>query len=234
MADDSDKGSDKIMVSGVPLVVMRERRARRVRLRVDARRGEAVLVLPPRASLREGRAFAQSQVAWLRARLDELPPRKEFAPGSEIALGGVNHVLRWDRGGPARVRVEGGVIRVGGDREGFAKRLTEWLKRRARERVTRKAEALAERIERKVRRVSIRDPRARWGSCTHKGDLSFSWRLVLAPPEILDYVVAHEVAHLAHLHHRPAFWRAVEKLMPDYLAARQWLDRHGPELQRYG
>jgi predicted metal-dependent hydrolase len=227
-------GGDKIMVSGVPLVVTRERRARRVRLRVDARRGEAVLVLPPRASLREGRAFAQSQVAWLRARLEELPPRVEFAPGSEISLGGVIHVLRWDRGGPARVRVVDGVIRVGGDREGFAKRLTEWLKRRARERVSRKAEALAGRLDRTVRRVSIRDPRARWGSCTHKGDLSFSWRLVLAPPEILDYVVAHEVAHLVHLHHRPSFWRAVEKLMPDYAAAREWLDRHGPELQRYG
>jgi predicted metal-dependent hydrolase len=230
MANDSDK----IMVSGVPLVVTRERRARRVRLRVDARRGEAVLVLPPRASLREGRAFAQSQVAWLRARLEELPPRVEFAPGSEISLGGVTHVLRWDRGGPARVKVVDGVIRVGGDREGFAKRLTEWLKRRARERVSRKAEALAGRLDRTVRRVSIRDPRARWGSCTHKGDLSFSWRLVLAPPEILDYVVAHEVAHLVHLHHRPSFWRAVEKLMPDYAAAREWLDRHGPELQRYG
>jgi predicted metal-dependent hydrolase len=228
--------TDRITVTGVPspLVVTRESRARRVRLRVDARNGEAVLVLPPRAALREGRAFAQSQAAWLRARLAELPPRVEFAPGSEISLGGINHVLRWDRGGPARVKLVDGVVRVGGDRERFAPRLTEWLKRRAREKVTRKAEALAEKIDKKVRRVSIRDPRARWGSCTHKGDLSFSWRLILAPPHVLDYVVAHEVAHLAHLHHGPAFWRAVERLMPDYGDAREWLDKHGPELQRYG
>lgn len=227
---------DTIMVSGVPspLTVMRAQRARRVRLRVDARKGEAVLVLPPRAALREGRAFAQSQAAWLRARLAELPPRVEFAPGAEISLGGVNHVLRWDRGGPARVTLVDGVIRVGGDREKFAHRVTEWLKRRAREKVTRRAEAVAERIDKKIRRISIRDPRARWGSCTHKGDLSFSWRLILAPTYVLDYVVVHEVAHLVHLHHGPTFWRAVEKLMPDYGAAREWLDQHGPELQRYG
>jgi predicted metal-dependent hydrolase len=227
---------DKITVSGVPspLTVMRERRARRVRIRVDARKGEAVLVLPPRAALREGREFAQSQAAWLRARLAELPPRVEFAPGSEISLGGVNHVLRWDRGAPARVKVVDGVIRVGGDRERFAARVTEWLKRRAREKVTRRAEAVAEKIDRKIRRVSIRDPRARWGSCTHKGDLSFSWRLILAPPQVLDYVVVHEVAHLVHLHHGPAFWRAVERLMPDYGESREWLDQHGAELQRYG
>lgn len=227
---------DSIYVTGLPrpLVVMRAPRARRVRIRVDARKGEAVLVLPPRAALREGRDFAQSNAAWLRARLAELPPRVAFEPGVEISVGGTSYVLRWDRHAPARVHAVGALIIVGGEREQFAHKVTEWLKRRARERITRRAEALAERIEKKIRRVSIRDPRARWGSCTHKGDLSFSWRLILAPAYVLDYVVAHEVAHLAHLNHGPNFWRLVEKLMPDYAEARAWLDGHGPELQRYG
>ncbi len=231
-----DGGDDQITVSGVPtpLVVRRVRRARRVRIRVDARNGEAVLVLPPRAALREGKAFAQSNASWLRARLAELPPRAPFEPGVEIPVAGENYVLRWDRTRKTGVRVSGNVVLVGGERAQFAHRVVEWLKRRARERITRRAEAMAERIERKVRRISIRDPRARWGSCNHRGDLSFSWRLILAPAAVLDYVVAHEVAHLAHLHHGPAFWRAVETLMPGHASERQWLDRHGPELQRYG
>jgi len=226
--------SEVITISGVPLVVKRTRRARRVRIRVDPRRGEAVLVLPPRAALREGREFALDNAAWLRARIDELPPRVAFAAGAEVPLGGVVHLLRWEPDLPARVQLDARTIRVGGDREGFARRLTDWLKRRARERVTRRAEALAADVGRKIGRVSIRDPRARWGSCSHKGALSFSWRLILAPDAVLDYVVAHEIAHLVHLHHGPTFWRTVERLMPEHAAARAWLDRHGAELQRYG
>jgi len=228
--------NDSIYVAGVPkpLVVMRTPRARRVRIRVDAREGQAVLVLPPRAALREGRDFAQSNAAWLRARLAELPPRVAFDPGVEIPVAGVTQVLRWDRRASSRVEATEGVILVGGERSEFAHRVTEWLKRRARERITRRAEALAEKVGRKCGRISIRDPRARWGSCTHKGDLSFSWRLILAPPHVLDYVVAHEIAHLVHLHHGPRFWRAVERLMPGFATAREWLDQRGPELQRYG
>ncbi|HEY1720468.1 MAG TPA: SprT family zinc-dependent metalloprotease [Magnetospirillaceae bacterium] len=232
----SNNNGDSIYVTGLsrPLVVMRTARARRVRIRVDARKGEAVLVLPPRAALREGRDFAQSNAAWLRARLAELPPRVSFEPGVEITVGGTQYVLHWDRHAPTRVHAVGALIIVGGAREQFAQKVVEWLKRRARERISRRAEALAERIEKSIRRISIRDPRARWGSCTHKGDLSFSWRLILAPANVLDYVVAHEVAHLAHLNHGPKFWALVEKLMPDFAEARAWLDGHGPELQRYG
>jgi predicted metal-dependent hydrolase len=227
---------DSIFVAGVPrpLTVMRTARARRVRIRVDARKGEAVLVLPPRAALREGRDFAQSNAAWLRARLAELPPRVPFEPGVEIGVAGTSYVLHWDRHAPPRVHAIGALIVVGGPRDAFAHKVTEWLKRKARERVARRAEALAERAGRAIRRISIRDPRARWGSCTHKGDLSFSWRLILAPAHVLDYVVAHEVAHLVHLNHGPNFWKLVERLMPDFAEARAWLDRHGPELQRYG
>lgn len=236
MGDTRGEGDNQITVSGVPtpLVVRRVRRARRVRIRVDARKGEAVLVLPPRAALREGKAFAQSNAAWLRARLAELPPRAPFEPGVEIPVAGETYVLRWDRTRKTGVRVAGNVVLVGGERAHFAHRVVEWLKRRARERIARRAEAMAERIDRQVKRISIRDPRARWGSCNHRGELSFSWRLILAPVAVLDYVVAHEVAHLAHLHHGPSFWRMVETLMPGYAAERQWLDRHGPELQRYG
>jgi predicted metal-dependent hydrolase len=152
----------------------------------------------------------------------------------EISVGGSQYVLRWDRHAPARVHAVGAMIIVGGERDQFAHKVTDWLKRRARERITRRAEATAERIDKTIGRISIRDPRARWGSCTHKGDLSFSWRLILAPSHVLDYVVTHEVAHLTHLNHGRNFWRLVEKLMPDYSAARTWLDSHGPELQRYG
>lgn len=225
---------ETIEVNGVPapVVVRRVRRARRFRIRVDARNGEAVLVLPSRAPLGAGRAFAQTNAAWLRARLDELPPRVAFAPGAEIQLEGETCLLL---DAPGRgVQFDQGLICVGAQGGRFAQRLTDWLKRRARARIAARAHELAQRLGRPLGRIGIRDPKARWGSCSAKGDLSFSWRLILAPPQVLDYVVAHEVAHLAHPHHGPRFWRAVERLMPDYAAARAWLNRHGSELQRFG
>jgi predicted metal-dependent hydrolase len=227
---------DTIEVDGVPrpLVVKRTRRARRVRLRVDARRGDPVLVLPLRMALRDGRAFAESNAAWLRARLEELPPRTPFAPGAAIPILGVARVLVLDTAARAGVLLTENMILVGGQHDRFAHRLVAWLKRLARERIVARAAELAARIDRTPGRVGVRDQRARWGSCSRNGDLSFSWRLILAPPEVLDYVVTHEVAHLVHPHHGPRFWRLVERLMPGHETQRRWLDRHGAGLQRFG
>jgi predicted metal-dependent hydrolase len=100
------------------------------------------------------------------------------------------------------------------------------------------ARAMAAQLGRKVTRISVRDTTSRWGSCSRGGALSFCWRLILAPDAVFTYVVAHEVAHLAHMNHGPAFWRTVDKLMPPGLgtprSARDWLRRHGAVLHRYG
>jgi predicted metal-dependent hydrolase len=129
--------------------------------------------------------------------------------------------------------MEGGVLCVPGGPEQLAPRVGAWLREVARQDCVAAAERHAARLRRSFGKITMRDTRSRWGSCTSAGDLMFSWRLVLAPPDVLDYVVAHEVAHLAEMNHSPRFWRQVERLCPDYAASRQWLRRNGAALQAF-
>lgn len=216
-----------------PLQVRRERRARRLRLRVDVRDGSPVLVMPPRASLRQGLAFAAAHAGWLRARIAALPPRIALAAGTTLPLEGVPHRLAQGEGWRS-VTIEDGTILVGDPPGDFARLLLAWLKRRARNAIVARATLLAERLGRPFGRITLRDPHSRWGSCSRKGDLSFSWRLILAPPSVLDYVVAHEMAHLVEMNHSAAFWKIVAGLAPDHAEAQAWLARHGNDLHRIG
>jgi predicted metal-dependent hydrolase len=217
-----------------PVTVLRSGRARRISLRLDPQSGAAVLVLPVRAPLSQGMAFVRAKSDWLRARAAALPKRVRFVDGAELPLLGQPHRLRHDPVSRRGVWAEDGIIHVCGQPEHFARRVGDWLKDQARREIGQRAEAMAARIGKPVGRIRLSDPRSRWGSCNSRGTLAFSWRLILAPPEVLDYVVAHEVAHLAEMNHSPAFWRLVASLGVDGAAGRTWLKRHGPELQRYG
>ena len=218
----------------VPLRIQRHRQARRISLRVDVRDGSVVLVLPHRVRVQEGLAFAVSKAEWLVDRRAALPPPVPLADGALLPLRGVSHRVVAEPRRPARVNVVGRSIVVGGDEDDLERRLLAWLRTQARSDATERAEEMAAAVRRRLGRVSVRDPRSRWGSCSARGDLSFSWRLVLAPPWILDYVVAHEVSHLVHRHHGPSFWRTVERLVPDFEAAREWLRQAGAGLHRIG
>jgi predicted metal-dependent hydrolase len=128
-----------------------------------------------------------------------------------------------------------GVLTVPGDPAHLSRRLTDYLKAEARREIGIRARDKAARIERRVAAVTLRDTRSRWGSCNSAGRLNFSWRLIMAPEFVLDYVVAHEVAHLAEMNHGPKFWRLCAQLSgADPTTARAWLKRHGPELHAYG
>ncbi len=151
-----------------------------------------------------------------------------------MPLGGAAHRLRHVGGGGAPVRLEGGEIRVAGRPEHMARRVRDWLRGEARRRIEPVTAARAAEIGRSVTRITIRDQKSRWGSCAPGGRLSFNWRLVLAPGWVLDYVVAHEVAHLVEANHSAAFWQIVERLDGNAAEARNWLRRHGLALQRYG
>lgn len=218
----------------VTLAVRRNPRARRVSLRADPAAGHIILVLPGRASLAAGMRFAQSQSGWIRGRLAKMPPVTPIAPGLEVDVLGRKLTIAHDpsfRGPPRRNQ---DVLTIGGDAAFVARRMRDWLKRQARLVLRERAEALAATIQRRVTGLRIVDTRSRWGSCAPDGGLSFSWRLLLAPPDVLDYVVAHEVAHLVHLHHRPAFWLLVDSLTPHRNAAQAWLRQHGAQLLRFG
>jgi len=211
-------------------------RARRLALRIDAT-GEAIeLVLPRRGSRGEALRFLEANRAWLDKRLSALPPRTAFVEGAVIPVLDRPHVIR--RIGQARGRgpvwLEAGTIWVSGDPAFLARRVRDFLRALAKQELSRRSHSVAESIGHKVTRVGVRDTTTRWGSCARTGSLSFSWRLIFAPEEVVDYVVAHEVAHLAEMNHGPRFWRLVERLHPAPKAQRLWLNRNRARLMRIG
>ncbi len=208
-------------------------------LRVDMASGDVVLVLPQRASKAEGLRFIEEKHDWLVEQIAELPPRVDFADGAAVPFKGVEHTVRHYGAlrGPAGlgpVWREDDTIWVAGDAAHLPRRLTDWLKRQAREEISSRAHAYAQQIERPIRRIRLHDARSRWGSCTHDGVLSFSWRLVLAGEDVIDYVVAHECAHLVEMNHSTRFWAIVSRLRPGYKRPQKWLRLHGLSLHRYG
>ena len=218
----------------VPVDLALHPRARRITLRVDKARGTLRLTLPPGVSESEGLRFAARQQAWLRRRLAELPQAVPFADGAQIPVLGEPHRIRHAPDARRGVWRAGGEIWVSGEADHLARRVRDYLKREARREIGARAAPLAAQIGRRHGRITIRDTASRWGSCSARGDLSFSWRLILAPDRVLQYVVAHEVAHLAQMNHSPRFWAVVDRLIDDVETPKAWLRRHGGSLMRYG
>ena len=218
----------------MPLVVRRNPRARHLTLRLDQASGAPQLSLPRGVPLSEGLDFARRRSDWIQAQLESLPPRIAFAEGAEIPYLGEPQTIRHAPRGRRGVWREPGTIWVSGFAEHMARRLTDFLKREARRELSARAQDKAGRLDRNLGRISIRDTQSRWGSCSSDGDISFSWRLILAPEPVLDYVVAHEVAHLVHLNHGPRFWALVDDLTVDVAGPRRWLRQNGGALLRYG
>jgi hypothetical protein len=224
----------QMATGAVPLTVRRNRRARRLILRVEWDTGQVTLTLPAHGSVAEALAFARSREEWILGRLALLPPRLPFAEGAMVPVLGVPHQIRRIAEGAAATGAGQGQILVGGPANQVPAAVKRWLRQKAREEVTLRVDRLAARLGRPVGRITLRDPRTRWGSCSSHGHLSFSWRLVMAPADVLDYVTAHEVAHLLEAGHGPRFWQAVRRLTTDIEGPRQWLARHGHTLHRYG
>jgi len=218
----------------LPVCWRRNGRARRVTLRICPAERAVVITLPARAGRRQGLALLSEHGAWARERLAALAPRLPFRPGAEVPLLGRPHVIRHLPEARRGVWLEPGAILVSGEEAHLPRRVSDFLRAEARREVGVRAHPLATRIERRIARIVIKDPRSRWGSCAPDGTLAFSWRLVLAPAFVLDYVVAHEVAHLAELNHSARFWRMVGLICPDPEPAKAWLSAHGPDLLRYG
>lgn len=218
----------------LPLRLRRHPRARRLGLRLSGDGAGLIVTLPPDAPLAAALAFVDQNQRWIEERLAKLPPRVPFVEGAVIPLRGAPHRLRHRPGPKARIGAAEGWLDIEGGGPEFAARLTGWLKGEARRELTAAARHKAQRLGRPLGRVGVRDPRSRWGSCAANGNLSFSWRLILAPPTVLDYVAAHEVAHLLVPRHDATFWRVTADLTEDVEGARRWLRRHGPGLFGYG
>ena len=220
---------------GAPVSIRVNPRARRLLLRIDAASRQVELVLPRGVPAEHGLKFLAAQRGWIAARLLALPMPVPFAEGAIVPVFGVPHRIRREEDPAAPpVAILGGEIRVRGDPAHLARRVKDHLVRLAREDLTRRARLCAARIGRPLARVGVRDTKSRWGSCSARGAISFSWRLVLMPEAVVDYVVAHEVAHLAEMNHGPRFWRLVQSLNPDCAMPRAWLKRHRSRLFSYG
>ena len=218
----------------VPLRIRRNARARRLVLRIDAAADGAVVTLPPGVPVEDGLDMARQRAAWIAGRLAALPARMPFADGACVPFLGVEHPIRHRPGCRGTVWLQDGEIHVAGRPEHLARRLTDWLKGEARRRIAPVVAAKVARLGRAAGRITLRDTRSRWGSCSANGNLSFCWRLVMAPETVLDYVVAHEVAHLAEPGHGSRFWRAVAGLTANAESARAWLRENGDRLHRHG
>ena len=218
--------------------VRRHRQARRYTLRIHSATREVLLTMPPRGSLKQAREFAEKHGGWIAARLDRLPEPTPFAHGITVPLRGVDHRIEHRPGARGTVWIEETaeerLLCVAGEAPHTPRRIRDFLKREAKNDLEAASRVAAEKLGVPIRRVSIRDQSSRWGSCSTTGVLSYSWRLILAPPFVLDYLAAHEVAHLIEMNHSRRFWRLVERICPHVTRAKTWLDVHGTNLHRYG
>jgi predicted metal-dependent hydrolase len=228
----------KIDGKSIEIILRTNPRAHRFIVKVDPATGEVSVISPSSRSFDRALDFARKEKDWIAGRLADVPDAVPLDLGSTILFKGVEYLIRPGEGrsaAPVWIDRESfrPTIRVGGRPEHAPRRLLDWLKREARRRIDERVAEHAARLGVNPKRITIRDTSSRWGSCSSARSLSFSWRLVLAPPSVLDYVVAHEVAHLRELNHRPRFWRLVELLVPDVDKSQAWLSEHGPMLHRY-
>ena len=218
--------------------------ARRFTLRVRFAARDAVLTMPRRASMRDAREFTERHAAWIAARLKRLPATIPFAPGSIVPVRGVDHALLHRPSARGTVWAEQLVdgldhdaefaLCIAGAAEHFHRRVRDHFKREARRDLEAAVERHTAALCLPMRSVGLRDTVSRWGSCSASGSLNFSWRLIMAPPFVLDYLAAHEVAHLVHLDHSSRFWDLTRRICAHTDRAESWLSAHGAHLHKYG
>lgn len=220
----------------LPLKCRKSKRAKRLSLRLLEKERVVELVVPWRCSMREGLAFLEQRKPWIANHLHLFKPKQAFTEGNQIPVFGevveLVHVSKAKRG----VWREGAQLCVSGFLEHMPRRVEDYLKKQMHRYCAELAAQYAEEldVERQFKRVSIRNTSSRWGSCSRRGTLSFCWRLVFAPQSVLDYVIAHEVAHFREMNHSARFWMQVARLMPEYESHRAWLKQHGTSLWDYG
>jgi predicted metal-dependent hydrolase len=223
----------KIEGRAVEVSVRLNPRARRLIVKVHPTTGEVTVTAPSQRALDKAMEFARGQSDWIARQMSRVPGLVKPAVGAVLPFRGIDHEVRQGEAGRGSVWIANGAIHVAGHREHHPRRLIDFLKREAKKELEVRVAAHAARIGLKHTGLTVRDTASRWGSCSARRSLSFSWRLILAPPFVLDYVVAHEVAHMRELNHGPRFWKLVQELVGDFRRPQKWLRDHGSSLHRY-
>ena len=220
--------------------VRRHPSARRMTLRVSRTKRAVIVTVPMQCDEAAAGTFLNRHIEWVRDRLGNLPEPVPFADGVVMPVRGVFHRVQFSGTVSGRhlaacvASDEGPLLQVHGRAELAGRHLKAWMFEQARADLDERVLFHAGRLDVRAKRIAVRDQTSRWGSCSTTGVLSFSWRLILAPPPILDYVAAHEVAHLAEMNHGPRFWALVRETMPELDDAKRWLATRGVDLHRYG
>ena len=215
----------------ITIILRRSKRAKRMSLRILRLKGIVTLSLPVSCQIREAEKFVFEKEAWIRAHLADLPQSAEAAFGGMVLFQGeLLTICRWQG---RQVRKTGAKLLVPGSDGMVAARVKAFLKLQARQRLAEATDRYSAALGKSYGKLTLRDTTSRWGSCSTKGNINYSWRLIMAPAEVLNYVAAHEVAHLVQMNHSPQFWAVVEHLYPAYATYRAWLKDHGEELHSY-
>lgn len=221
-------------------VILRRRpTARRMTLRVSTATRAIVLTIPEHTTIAAAARFAHSHASWIATRLARVPQRVAFVEGALVPVRGVGHrIVHWSTVRGMTSTTTGGdgepIIAVAGEAPHVGRRVREFLQREARRDLSAAVKSYTDALGIPARRITVRDTKSRWGSCSAAGNLNFSWRLIMAPAFVLDYLAAHEVAHLKEMNHSKRFWRTVHKLCPHTEEAERWLKQHGTELHKFG
>ena len=219
------------------VTLKRSKRARRLALRLDPKDRTFHLVVPAGMSVKKAQRFAEEHDRWMQDKLLDLPEPIPFEDGSILPILGQNrrvHVFYDSTLRTTSIHLKYNELIVTTNKEDPTARIERSLKKRAREELLALSQQKAEAIGKRVKGVSARDTKSRWGSCSSDGNLSYSWRLIFAPYEALDYVVAHEVAHLKYMDHSRAFWNLCRELSDNFIEGQYWMQENGHELMRYG
>jgi predicted metal-dependent hydrolase len=217
-------------VGGIPLIYKSHKRAKKMKLKFDALSGCGVVTVPTFCSKLEAFRFAGRHRDWLEAQKKSSPQKVLLMPGNVIPFLGDEKIIHHKKDNSSGVEITQEHIIVGGPIEGFPVRLENYLKKTAGKYIEPIAAQFAETAGVRYKKIQIRDTKSRWGSSSTTGTLSFSWRLIMTPPDILKYVVAHEIAHIREMNHSAAFWSQVDQLVENAKPARRWLRSEGQAL----
>ena len=215
-----------IRVSDFEIHLEKSTRAKHILLKQNPK-GEIVLICPRLCPKMMAVRFAKTQIPWIQAHLQYAPKEQVFKSGDTITLLGNNYTLQSGK----LTEIQGDQLIISGRPEFFHRRVCSYAQKVLLNHVQQQVALLTKKLNVQAGRITLRNTSSRWGSCSSTHNLSFCWKIAFAPVDVIDYLVAHEVAHLVQLNHSPKFWALVDELTPYRAASERWLKKNGRKLQ---
>lgn len=219
-------------VLGMEIKVVQVARSRRISLRIDEKQRIPVLSIPKFCSIKKAKIFILEHKDWIVDSLAKIPSKITLKNKDIISLGGKEIEICHDRFRRG-TSLENGVLAVGGDECFLHRRVMDFAKKYAKNVLCEKTYEAAKKLDCKVHRITLKDTKSRWGSCSSKNNINYNWRVILAPEFVIDYLVCHEVSHLKYQNHSKEFWQCLADMCPNFEEGRYWLKTNGKELFSY-